>query len=313
MKTSIKRIFRSGLKSFFRNKTVSVSSVGILTTTLIIIGIFFFFRGIFDYSVGEIRNKVDIKVYFKLDASDEDIDKIKDKITTLPEVKSVILTTASDALENYKTNHANDPVGLQALDEIGYNPFGAMLTIKAQDIASYGSIVESIDSGNQFLGSSYSVIDHTNYDNSNGIYDLKGTIDRLNNIVNWINTIGYWITLVFIILSSLIIFNTIRLSIFIYKDEISVMKLVGASNMYIRGPFLIEATIYALVSSAISMILFFPITYYLAEKTTLFFNGLNIYKYYTDNFFSLLGLLLIVSLGLSLISSLLAIRKYLKI
>jgi cell division transport system permease protein len=91
------------------------------------------------------------------------------------------------------------------------------------------------------------------------------------------------------------------------------MKLVGASNMYIRGPFLIEATIYALVSSVLSIILFFPITYYLAKKTVLFFNGLNIYKYYIDNFFSLFGLLLIVSLALALISSLLAIRKYLKI
>lgn len=306
-KTSIKRIFKSGWKSFFRNKTVSISSVGILTTTLIIIGIFFFFRGIFDYTLVQIRDKVDIKVYFKVNATDDQVNQIKDKISSLPEVKSVKLLTSNDVLEAFKKTRAEDQTALQALEELGYNPFGSTLTITAQDINSYDSIAQSLDSGSQFLGESYSVIDHNDY------YELKGSIDKLNNIVNWINTIGYWVTLIFIVMSALIIFNTIRLSIFIYKDEISVMKLVGASNMYIRGPFLIEAAIYAIVSSVLSMILFFPITYYLAKKTVIFFSGLNIYKYYTDNLFSLFGLLLIISLLLAIISSLFAIRKYLKI
>lgn len=306
-KTSIKRIFKSGWKSFFRNKTVSISSVGILTTTLIIIGIFFFFRGIFDYTLVQIREKVDIKVYFKVNATDDQVNQIKDKISSLPEVKSVKLLTSNDVLEAFKKTRADDQTALQALSELGYNPFGSTLTITAQDITSYDSIAQSLDSGSQFLGESYSVIDHNDY------YELKGSIDKLNNIVSWINTIGYWITLIFIIMSALIIFNTIRLSIFIYKDEISVMKLVGASNMYIRGPFLIEAAIYAIVSSVLSMILFFPITLYLAKKTIIFFSGLNIYKYYTDNLFSLFGLLLMISLLLAITSSLFAIRKYLKI
>jgi cell division transport system permease protein len=273
----------------------------------VIIGIFFFFRGIFDYTVGEIRDKLDIKISFKLNADYADINQIKDKISSMPEVKSATLTTSEDALEIFKKNHSNDPVALQALDEIGYNPFPAYLTINAQDITSYETISQSLDSGSEFLGNSYSIIGDINY------YKLKSSIDKLNNIVNWINTIGYWITLIFIILSALIVFNTIRLSIFIYKDEISVMKLVGASNMYIRGPFLIEAAIYAVSSSILSMILFWPMTYYLSKKTILFLNGLNIYKYYTDNFLSLFFILLVMSLALSFISCLLAIRRYLKI
>lgn len=302
----LKRIFKSGLLNFLRNKTVSISSVAILTTTLIIIGIFFFFRGIFDYTLAQIENKVDIKVYLKLEASEEDILSLKQKIIRLPEVKSVELVTATESLNDFKEKHSNDAITMQALDELSVNPFGAVLTIIAQDTSDYESIAESLDSGSQFLGSSSSIIDKINY------YELKSSIDKLNNIVNWINTIGYWITLIFIIMSSLIIFNTIRLSIFIFREEISVMKLVGASNTYIRGPFLVESTIYACVSSILTMLLFFPITYYVAKKTSIFLNGLNIHNYYLDNLFSLFLLLLIISLILSTISSILATRKYLK-
>lgn len=305
--TLFKRIFKSGALNFFRNKTVSISSVAILTTTLIIIGIFFFFRGIFDYTLAQIKDKVDIKVYVKLDAAEDKVLALKQKLMTLPEVKSVTLVTADEALTDFKEKHSNDAITMQALDELNSNPFGAVLTIVAQDTAGYESIAQTLDSGSQFLGDSSSVIASMNY------YELKSSIDKLNNIVNWINTIGYWVTLIFIIMSSLIIFNTIRLSIFIYKDEISVMRLVGASNFYIRGPFLVESTIYAVISSLFAMLLFFPITYYVAKKTAIFLNGLNIYNYYLTNFFSLLGLLLLVSLILSTISSLLATRKYLKI
>lgn len=91
------------------------------------------------------------------------------------------------------------------------------------------------------------------------------------------------------------------------------MKLVGASNMYIRGPFLVESSIYAFLSTIFAMILFLPLTYWLARKTTLFFSGLNIFEYYINNFFSLFILLLLVSFILSSISSLFAIRKYLKV
>lgn len=304
---SLKRVLKSGALNFLRNRTVSMSSVAILTVTLLIIGIFFFFRGIFDYSLTQIKSKVDIKIYFNLDANDEQIGQIKERIMSLPEVQSVNLTTAEESLEDFKIKHANDPVTLEALDEVGSNPFGAMLTVVARDTDSYESIANSLARGTQFLGDSYSVVKEINY------FELKPTIDRLNNIIKWINAIGYWITLVFIIMSSLIIFNTIRLSIFIFKEEISVMKLVGASNMYIRGPFLVESVIYAVISTILTVILLFPATYYISKKTILFFNGLDLYQYYINNFFSLFFMLILISLVLSFISSAFAMRRYLKV
>ena len=305
--TICKRIIIGGLTSFYRNKTVSLSSVAILTTTLMIIGIFFFFRGIFDYTLAGIKDKVDIKIYLKTNASDIQMNNLKNKIMALPQVKSLTLTSSTNALIQFREKHKSDQITVQALEEIGVNPFGATFSILAHNTTDYDIIANSLNSDSSFLGETSSIVDKINY------FQLKNSIDRLNNIIGFINTVGYWISLLFIIISAMIIYNTTRLAIFVFKDEISVMRLVGASNMFIRGPFLIESMIYGIIASLITIILFYPLTYYLAQKTIVFFSGLNIYTYYLNNIFSLFLLLLISSLILTIVSSYLAVRKYLTV
>jgi cell division transport system permease protein len=111
----------------------------------------------------------------------------------------------------------------------------------------------------------------------------------------------------------MIVYNTIRLAIFVYRDEIAVMKLVGASNMFIRGPFVVEAVLYAIVATIITLVLYFPATIWVTKKTVFFFEGMNIHQYYTQHFFTLAGYLLLSGVILAVISSLLAVRKYLKV
>jgi len=305
--TIFKRIIIGGLTSFYRNKTVSLSSIAILTTTLLIIGIFFFFRGIFDYTLAGIKDKVDIKIYLKTNATDIQINNLKNKIMALPQVKSLTLTSPADALIQFKEKHKSDQITVQALEEIGVNPFGATFSILAHNTTDYDIIANSLNSDSSFLGETSSVVDKINY------FQLKNSIDKLNNIIGFINTVGYWISLLFIIISAMIIYNTTRLAIFVFRDEISVMRLVGASNMFIRGPFLIESMIYGIISSLITIILFYPLTYYFAQRTIVFFSGLNIHTYYLNNIFSLFILLLISSLILTTVSSYLAVRKYLTV
>ncbi len=303
---SSKRVFKSGVVNFFRNKTVSISSISILTVTLLIIGTFFFFRGMFNYSLTQLKNKVDIKIYFKTNAPQNSVNNVLTKIKNLEEVNDAYITNKEDVLDNFRISHANEPVILEALKEVGENPFGDMITIIAKDTNSYESISNTLNYKSNFLGSDYDYVDKANY------LELKPTIDRLNNIIKWVNLAGYWIIAIFLFISALIVFNTIRLSIFIYREEISIMKLVGASNMYVRGPFIIESSIYALVSTILTMIILFPITYFISKDTIVFFEGLDLFKYYTDNILILFLLLLIVSVVLCFISSLFAIRKYLK-
>jgi cell division transport system permease protein len=194
------------------------------------------------------------------------------------------------------------------LDELGANPFGASLSVVANDPSQYEAIAEQISSDeSSLLGGVAGSVDKINY------YQLKESIDKLNNIIGWTNTVGFWLSLIFILMSCMIVYNTIRLAIFVYRDEIAVMKLVGASNMFIRGPFVVEALLYAFVATVITLLIYYPATIWVTKKTVFFFEGMNIHAYFTSHFFELVGILLLSGIVLAVISSLLAVRKYLKI
>ncbi len=297
----------AGLRGFYRNKTVSLSSIFILTITLSIIASFYLARAIFDYTLDQIKEKVDVRVYFTVDATDDQIKDIQAKLRGLSQVKSAELTTRDQALADFKKRHEGDQLTLQALDELGENPFGASLSIVAKDTSQYEAIAKQLTTGSGLLGDQASAVDKINY------YQLKDSIDKLNNIIGWTNTVGFWLSILFIIMSCMIVYNTIRLAIFVYRDEIAVMKLVGASNMFIRGPFVVESVLYSVVATAITLIIFYPATMYITKKTVFFFEGMNIHAYFMSHFFSLTLLLLGSGVILSVVSSLLAVRKYLKV
>jgi cell division transport system permease protein len=306
-KTLWRRIIMAGLRGFYRNRTVSLSSIFILTITLSIVTSFYLSRAIFDYTLDQIREKVDVRVYFTVDATADQVSDIQAKLRGLTQVKSVEYTSKEVALEQFKKKHEGDQLTLQALDELGSNPFGASLSIVAKDTSQYEAIAKQLSAGSGLLGDSAGAVDKINY------YQLKDSIDKLNNIIGWTNTVGFWISIVFILMSCMIVYNTIRLAIFVYRDEIAVMKLVGASNMFIRGPFVVEAVLYSLVATTISLVLFFPATIWVTKKTVFFFEGMNIHQYYVDHFFQLAGMLLLSGAVLSVVSSLMAVRKYLKV
>ena len=305
--TLTRRIIQAGLRGFYRNRTVSLSSIFILTITLSILASFFFFRAIFDYTLTEIREKVDVRVYFTVDATENQIMDVKAKLAGLPQVKSVIYTSREQALEEFRVKHAGDQLTLQALEELGENPFGASLSVLAKDTSQYEAIAQQLQEGSGFLGDQAASVDKINY------YQLKDSIDKLNNIIGWVNTVGFWLSVIFILMSCMIVYNTIRLAIFVYRDEIAVMKLVGASNMFIRGPFVVEAMLYGLVATVITLVLAYPATVWVTKKTIFFFEGMNIHAYYMQHFFELALLLLISGVVLAVISSLLAVRKYLSV
>ena len=155
------------------------------------------------------------------------------------------------------------------------------------------------------LGSgSPNIINHSNY------YDNKLVIDRLNTIISGAQKLGFILTLYLIVSCMLITFNTIRLTIFIAREEIGVMRLVGASKMHVRGPFMVEGAIYGILSSIITSLFFWPITAWLGRNMTGFL-GFNIYDYYVANFFQIFAIILISGILFGVISSFLAVRKYL--
>jgi cell division transport system permease protein len=308
MKTVLwKRTILAGLRGFYRNRTVSLSSIFILTITLSIITSFYLFGAVFDYTLEQVKEKVDVRVYFTVNATEQQATDIKAKLLGLSDVKSVTYTSREQALEDFKKKHEGDQLTIQALDELGNNPFGASLSIIAKDTSRYEAIAAQLNDGSGLLGENQGIIDKVNY------YQIKDSIDKLNSIIGWTNTVGFWLSIVFVLMSCMIVYNTIRLAIFVYRDEIAVMKLVGASNMFIRGPFIVESLLYSIVATVITLAIFFPATIWVTRKTVFFFEGLNINAFYLAHFFELTLTLLAFGSILTVISSLLAVRKYLKI
>lgn len=301
---NLRRIFRTGFVQFWRNGVVSLSAVLVMVITLFVIGTVIFSSAMLKTSLVAIEDKVDINVYFVTSASEPEVLKIKESIEKLSEVEFVTYISRDVALENFREEHKDDQQTIDALDELDENPLGAALNIKAKEPSQYEQVANFLEQ-NYPAGSS--VVERVNY------FQNKKAIDQLGQIIDAGEKLGAIITVVFIIISILITLNTIRLAMFISKDEINVMKLVGASSNFITGPFLVTGAMYGLVSSVITLILFWPITYWLGPVTERFFVETNIFSYYISTFGQMFLIMVAAGIFIGSVSSYLAIKRYLRI
>jgi|SRR3989344_3018120 len=306
-KLKIKRVIRTGFFNFWRNGTVSLASVLVMTVTLLVVGFISFFNAVLDTSLAELQSKIDINVTFVTTAQEADILSIKHSLETLPEVLLVTYVSREEALEAFKERHANDQSILAALEELGENPLGSTLNIKARDPSQYASVAEFLESNDTLSSDGITIIDRVNY------FQNKTAIDRLTKIISSADKLGLALTVFLIIVSMLIAFNTIRLTIYIARDEISVMRLVGASTSYIQGPFVVLGIIYGLAAAIITLLTLFGVTYWLAGVTGGFLSTFNIFSYYLRNFLEIALIIIGSGVLVGAFSSILAIRKYLKI
>lgn len=306
--TKLKRIVKAGFINFWRNGFVSLSSVLVMTVTLFVIGSTIFFGALLESSLEQIKNKVDINVYFVTSASEEDILTVKKSLEALPEISKVEYVSRDQALTDFKKRHENDELTLQALSELPDNPLGAVLNINAKETSQYEGIATFLSGKSSvLLKDGKSVIDKVNF------YQNKVAIDKLTKIIDSSRVLGIGLALILAIISIIIAFNTVRLIIYISREEISVMKLVGASNKYIRGPFMVSGTMYGLTAGILTLIIFFPLTYWLGDMTEKFFTGVNIWSYYMAHLGEMIFILIGVGGILGAVSSFFAVRRYLNV
>ncbi|MDQ5952819.1 MAG: Cell division protein FtsX [Patescibacteria group bacterium] len=301
----IRRIVRGGFLNFVRNSFVSLSSVLVMTITLCVISLIIFSQAVLNYSLSELKDKVDVTVFFTTNAPESEILSLKEQLEKLPEVASVDYVSSEQALENFKKRHEDDYLTLQALEELDGNPLGATLNIQAIEASEYEEIANFFEDGDILESNQKVIIEKVNY------FQNKLVIERLVSITEGARKLGIAVTLILVLISVVITFNTLRLTIYISRDEIAVMRVVGAENHYIRGPFMVEGMIYGFISALITMIIFYPISLWLGANMTEFL-GINLYTYYLSNFFQLLIITSISGMLLGVISSFLATRTYLK-
>ena len=308
--TNIKRILTSGFLSFFRNGFVSLAAVLVMTITLFAIGSLLFSNALLDTSLEELKQKVGIKVYFVTTAQEDDIFAIQKAIDGLPEVKSVEYTSREEALERFKIRHQDDQLTLQALEELDENPLGANLSIKAKETSQYEGIALFLESETALSINSSLIIDKVNY------RDNKAAIDKLTEIIDSSERSNLLKTILLIVVSVLITFNTIRLAIYNSREEIKVMKLVGGSNWYIQGPFIVSGIMYGLSSAVFALTIFYPVTLWFGPVfyPFSFFSTLEsteLLSFYGANFPQIFFVVFGVGIVLGAASSLLAVKRYL--
>lgn len=308
------RVIKAGFVNFWRNIWLSAAATMVMVITLIIFSVLILLFGVTKYSVATIRDRVDISVYFKTGVAESLINDFKGELQRNPKVSQVTYTSAADALASFKAKHEKDSLILDSLAELTDNPLPATLQVKAANLEDYADIASTLQNGTY-----KDSISKVNFE------DNRLLIDRLGKVLKFIVTGGVALVVIFSIIAILVIFNTITLTIYNRREEVEIMRLVGATNWYIRGPFLIESLLYSVFASLITAgllgALFTKVTPIISALVSAGGNVPNSEMVYLgpikiDYFFNvpLLSLALLgVALILSFLSSTLAIRKYLRV
>lgn len=296
---------KAGFVGFWRNAYVSLASIFVLAIALFVIGSTLFLNQLLTVSLEMVQSKVDINVYFVPDATQDEIDRILSSVEALPDVQSVTFTSREDALLQYRENNQGDEIALQALEELDENPLGANIAVKAKETTQYESIARFLDEQKALEQPQNPVIDEISYNRT------KNSIDTLTSIIDVTEQASFIVMGVLLLAAVLITFNTVRLAIYTSREEIAIMRLVGASNMFIRGPFMLQGIMYGFIAGIFALLLFYPILIWLGPRTQAFFE-LNLFDYYMTNFGEIFLVLVGTGIILGVLSSTLAVARYLR-
>lgn len=306
MWVAFKRVVKSGAVGFWRNAFVSLASVFVMTIALFVVGSIMMVDQLLGASLQQIESKVDINVYFTVDAPETEIQALQTRLESLPEVAEVTYTTRDEALSEFRERHQGDELTIQALEELGENPLGASLAIRANNTGQYEGIARFLEEQKAAESPQAPVIDRVNFVKN------REAIDKLSSIIGVVERASIVAMIILVAAAVAITFNTIRLAIYTTREEIGVMRLVGASNTFIRGPFMLQGILYGAVSGVLAIIIMYPILIWLGPGTEAFFQ-FNIFSYFLSNF----GYIFLVIVGsgimLGLISSALAVSRYLRV
>ncbi len=302
MLTTLFRIIKYGFLGFWRNGWLSTATLSIIVLALLVFGGLIISNVLTKTALTSLQEKIDISVYFKSNTPEDDILKIKKSLESLAEVKGVEYISRDRALEIFKERHKDDPTITQSLEELKENPLLASLNIKAHDPKEYITIADYLEKADFKVW-----FEKVTYAQNALI------IERLGRIIDTAEKGGLILIIFLALIAVLITFNTIRLAIYSSREEIGIMRLVGASNSFIRGPYVVEGIIYGLVAGILSVLIALPIIYFVSPYVKIFITEMNLWAYFTSHLIGILGYQLLFGIGLGVISSVIAIRKYLRI
>ncbi len=302
MISSIKRIISAGWRNFFKSNGFSIATVFILTLVLLLVNGFFLSKDMGQFLIAELQEKVDMSIYFVDGAPEQDILDVKQTLEEFSEVKEVEYVSKEQALSNFIEKHKNDVVLMESLDELGTNPLPASLNVKAWEASQYAAVAQFLEQG-QFSG----LIAKIDY------FQKKPVIEKIFSIGALANKTGLTLFIILSVIAALAVFNQVRMAIINSKEEIKVMRLVGAANWFIRGPFVVQGIFAGVFACLIASFVFGMVCYFLGPKIEVLTSGFDVFQHYTSNFFVVFAVQLVVGIGLGVASSIIAMRKYLRV
>lgn len=256
------RIVVAAWKHFVRNIWLSLTTIFVLLLAMLSVNVLVGVNALLTNAVGLLEDKVDVSVYFKADTAQGVLDQAKFFVMGLPQVRSAELIPAEQALEAFKRRHAGDEATLSALNEIDGNPLGATLIVKAKRTSDYAFLLEALQNP-QFNFA----IESKNFENH------EDAIQRVRLIGQSVRSFGIGLIAVFAVFSVLIVFNTIRVAIYTQREEIGVMRLVGASNAFVRWPFVLEGLLLAGIAMVLATGIVGVVVTWLEPHINPFFDG----------------------------------------
>lgn len=305
--TTIWRVIHTGTVYFIRNVTLAVAAMAVMVVTLTIVLFSVITNATFEHTIGQITEKINVSVYLQDDTTDAQAQKLKAELEKQPQVAKVDYLNKQKALESYIEQNQDNESLLAAAAEAN-NPIPATIHVYPRDLNEIPQIQKFLTTpGNKKLQTAESP-------SYNG--DRKEAIDNITHATNVLRKIGIVTVAVFTIICALIIFNTIQMAIFNRRDEITIMRLLGASTNYIRGPFVVESAIYGLLSAVLSVLIINSA--FLASSNALQASSLGLLdinyanEYFSSHFLQLLTLQIAIGIIIGTVSSVIATRRYLK-
>lgn len=303
---TLSRIIHTGMVNFVRNMTLAIAAIAVMVVTLTIVLFSLIANATFTHTIAQITDKIDVSVFLKDTTTEKQGRQLAADLKKLPNVNNTTYLTKADALEAYKEQNAGNQQLLTAINETA-NPLPATIRVKPIDLNKIQDIKDYLSKPQVIILQS----DEASYSG-----DRKEAIDKITHATNVLRQIGVITVGIFAIVSALIIFNTIQMAIFNRRDEIQIMRLLGASTSYIRGPFVVESIIYGMLAAVLSILIvnsvFFASSNAL-EATSLGLLDINYAStYFSAHFFQLLGIQLMLGIVLGAVSSIIATRRYLK-
>ena len=297
---SFLRMIKFSFQDISRNIWLSLVTIIILILALFSINMFVVVKVVGDSAVDAVKNKVDISLYLENGAKEQEIESLRSKINNLAEVKSVEYISQNDALQFFRQKNRDNPEVMEALRELGVNPLTPSLNIKPVNTDNFDELTHELNKINSDIIASRNFTDH------------RKLLDKINGVTDKASQAGIVVSTIFILITLLVVYNSIRVAIYTHEQEISIMRLVGASNFFIYMPFLFSSLIYTVVGLGAVIGIFYPFVSLLQPYLDTFFvnSNINLVNYFNQHFFLIFGVEFLGIALINIVASLIAVRKY---